>query len=93
MGTENYIKFCDAAYITKEHDPWVKIRKPSQRYAFIEIVDCQHKDWWYKGFIGFQVMVQITLKNKVLTNITAIRLTNTKIYTGRDFDPKDIMIL
>lgn len=96
---EWYNAFCEAAMMDKQHDPWVRRRKPAI-YAEIMIVSCQHKNWWYYPYIGLTCLAKLRFSNyqhhsfnTVIREAEPIRLTNTKEYSGRDIAVEDFIIL
>lgn len=84
-------EFCEAAMLNKKHDPWMKRRKPGE-YVNVEITNCQHKDWWYKGFIGIQFL-GIIKRTYAGIEVSPVRLTNTTMVIGRDIPMSDLIML
>lgn len=95
MDIELYNRFCEAAMLNKQHDPWVKKRKPGKEYGWFLIIKCRHEGWWYRDFIGVEFMGEIE-KNYTTyqeTQVRVVRLTNTKIHHGRQIHINDLILL
>lgn len=90
---ERYIAFDEAAMLNRQHDPWVKRRKPGKAYATFLIVKCRHDNWWYRDFIGLEFFGEIKHKDYGEAEVIVVRLTGTKIHTGRDMPIGDLILL
>ena len=91
---QQFNEFAEAAYLNKQHDPWVRRREPGKIYANVLIASCQHKDWWYRDFVGVECFVELRFFQwGQIREATAVRLTNTKVIHGRDIDVKDFIII
>lgn len=84
------LKFEDAALIH-----WERKRIEPQIFVTVKIIACDHEDWWYYPFIGYEFFGFIKhFKHKYnLPEVYPCRLTKTKIIHGRDVLLKDCMIL
>lgn len=90
---DRYIKFSEAAYITKQHDPWVIRREFGKEYASFIIVKCRNESWWYKDFIGIEFFGMINKDSLREDSVTVVRLTGTKIHTGRNIPIGDLIMI
>lgn len=97
MNLEIMNQFFEAAMLDKTHNPWCIRRKPGQLYADVMIVNCENPLWWYKPFIGISCLALLRFKNygysEFLHEVIFVRLTGTKMHTGRSAAAGDIIIL
>ena len=77
--------------------PYITMKKREQSYCTIEVVSCQHKDWWYKNLIGMQFFCRIVFDNyngkKSIKEYVGVRITSAKEIVFRSFDPKDVILI
>lgn len=89
---EQYSKFCEAAMLNKQHDPWVRPRKPGVYGVFL-IIKCRSESWWYRDFVGIEFLGKIIEKKYGENEVCPVRLTNTKEVSGRDIPIGDLILL
>jgi len=77
--------------------PYITRRNADAVFCEIMVIDCQHKDWWYKNLIGFKFFCEIIYKRcergTYISRFVGVKLTGTKKIIFRDFDPKDVAVL
>jgi hypothetical protein len=100
--TELYNQFCEAAYLDRQHDPWLKRREKDKVYADILIAEtCMigvYNAWW-NDFIGLACLAELRIDKCKWTGKTIIkeavfvRLMNTKVHHGRSISANHFIIL
>ena len=89
------VAFDSAAMLDQKHDPWFKRKEKEQIYAHVLIASCQQNNWWYAPFVGMEVFVLLVFEYhyKKVRAVHCVRIVGVKIHTGRDIDPKDIILI
>lgn len=87
-------KLIDSEYFLYPH---ITSRKDGKEFCMIEVVDCEHENWWYSKLIGFKFMCEIVFGDyghgRFIKTIKGVKLTKNKIIYFRDFSPKDVSII
>jgi hypothetical protein len=87
-------KIMDSEYFTHPH---ITKRREGQSYCTVEVISCDHKDWWYRDLIGMQFFCKIKFDNyngkKSVREYIGVKLSGSKEIIFRGFEPKDVIII